>query len=212
MRAERDTRRCDSETRSTGGSSARSVRRVTTSPKNLPSLNGSTHPAIAEPDVHLDVPTLHVDEIDLRLDSLKARVALEAHVLDLLRLDVGIDADLRGVELDIKGVDAQALLQVRLDNLAVILDRVMSTVDSNPQILERLTEGLGSAVGNIGEGAGSAVKEVGSGAGSAVHDVGRTARTVVAGRRGRALVGHVRSKADRVAARALKRIAALADR
>src|SRR3712207_169406 len=39
-------------------------------------------------DVVLDVPTVHVDEIDLSLEELKARVALEAHVLDLLRLDV----------------------------------------------------------------------------------------------------------------------------
>src|SRR3954452_10184454 len=100
-----------------------------------------------EPDVYLDIPTLHVDEVDLRVEELKARVALEAHVLDLLRLDVGVDAELRGVELDIKGVDAQALLKVRLDNLAVIVNRVMATIDSNPKILENLTERLGAAGG-----------------------------------------------------------------
>jgi uncharacterized protein involved in outer membrane biogenesis len=105
-------------------------------------------------DVVLDVSRLHVDEIDLNIDELKARVALEAHVLDLLRLDVGVSAELRGVGLQIKGVDARALLKVRLENLSAIVDRVMSTVDRNPQILERLTE-------RLGEGAGSAVKDVG---------------------------------------------------
>jgi hypothetical protein len=142
-----------------------------------------------DPDVVLDVPRLHVDEIDLKLDELKARVALEAHVLDLLRLDVGADAELRGVKLQIKGVDAQALLKVRLENLTVILDRVMSTVDRNPQILERLTDRLGSAldevgsgaaraVGELGEGAGSAVRDIGGGAGSAVDEVGGIARAL----------------------------------
>jgi hypothetical protein len=61
------------------------------------------------PDVVLDVPTLRVDEIELQFDDLKARVALEAHVLDLLRLDVGVAAELRGVSLQIKGVAAQPL-------------------------------------------------------------------------------------------------------
>src|SRR4051812_37753849 len=69
-----------------------------------------------DPDVYLDVPTLQVDEIELKLDELKARVALEARVLDLLTLNVGVDAELRGVDLDIKGVKAEALLKVKLDN------------------------------------------------------------------------------------------------
>src|SRR5215212_4962755 len=122
-----------------------------------------------EPDVVLDVPTLHVDEIDLKLDELKARVALEAHVLDLLRLDVGVDAELRGVGLKIAGVDAEAHLRVRLDNLTVILDRVMSTIDRNPQLLERLADRLGTAVDGIAQGAGTAVGELGRGAGEVAH-------------------------------------------
>lgn len=116
-------------------------------------------------DVVLDIPQVHVDEIDLQLDELKARVALEAHVLDLLRLDVGVDAELRGVSLKISGVDAEAHLRVRLENLTVILDRVMNTIDSNPQILEGLAAGL---------------TEVGSRAASAVEEVGRDAAEITA--------------------------------
>jgi hypothetical protein len=105
-----------------------------------------------DPDVLLDVPRLHVDDIELKLDELHARVALEAHVLDLLRLDVGVTADLRGVDLEIAGVDAQALLKDRLDNLAQIVDRVMSTIDRNPQLLDGLVRDLGRS---LGAGAGA---------------------------------------------------------
>jgi hypothetical protein len=143
-----------------------------------------------DPDVVLDVQQLHVDEIDLKLDELKARVALEAHVLDLLRLDVGVEAELRGVGLQIKGVDAQALLKVRLENLTVLVDRVMSTIDRNPKILEDLTErlgatleqvgsGAGQAVGTLGQGAGQAVGSLGEGAGEAVRDIGGSAGSAV---------------------------------
>ena len=132
-----------------------------------------------DPDVVLDVPKLHVDEIDLKLDALKARVALEARVLDLLRLDVGVEAELGSVELKISGVDAEAHLRVRLDNLTVILDRVMNTVDRNPQLLERLADRLGDAVGGIAQGAGTAVGELGRGAGSAVEEIGGDAGSAV---------------------------------
>jgi hypothetical protein len=131
-----------------------------------------------DPDVVLDIPRLHVDEVDLKLDELKARVALEAHVLDLLQLDVGVDAELRGVDLRIAGVDAEAHLRVRLDNLTVILDRVMSTIDNNPQLLERLADRLGAAAEQLAGGTGAALGQIGEGAGVAVHDVGDAARAL----------------------------------
>jgi hypothetical protein len=115
-----------------------------------------------EPDVVLDVPTLHVDEIDLQLDDLKARVALEAHVLDLLRLDVGVAAELRGVSLQIKAVEAQALLKVHLDNLTQIVDRVKTPSIATPQILDQLTERIGATLDDIAQGVGPAVEELGT--------------------------------------------------
>jgi hypothetical protein len=139
-----------------------------------------------DPDVLLDVPQLHVDEIGLEVENLRARVSLQAEVLDILKLNVGADVDLGRVQLDIKGVDAQALLKVRLDNVAQVIGRVLTTIDRNPEILEHLTSGLGAAaqeigggareaVGELGRGAGSAVEDVGEGAGSAVEDVGEGA-------------------------------------
>jgi hypothetical protein len=131
------------------------------------------------PDVYLDIPMVKVDEISLEVENLRARVSLQAEVLDLLKLNVGVDAELGRVALQIKGVEAQAHLNVRLDNVANVLDRVLTTIDRNPQILENLTKSLGRAVEDVGEGAGSAVEEVGAGAGGAVENVGEGAGSAV---------------------------------
>ncbi|NBM21012.1 hypothetical protein GUY61_37015, partial [Streptomyces sp. GC420] len=133
----------------------------------------------AEPDVLLDVPLLKVDEITLDVEDLRARVSLQAEVLDLLRLNVGADVQLGAVHLDIKGVEAQALLKVRLDNVAEVIGRVLTTIDRNPQILRDVTSGIGSAVREVGTGAGRTLEDVGRGAGAAVGDIGRGAGTAV---------------------------------
>ncbi|SCD59480.1 hypothetical protein GA0115245_109754, partial [Streptomyces sp. di188] len=96
-------------------------------------------------DVFLDVPLLKVDEIDLDVEDLRAHVSLQAEVLDLLKLSVGADVSLGRVHLGISGVEAQAQLRVRLDNVAVIVNRVLTTVDRNPEILTELARGVSSA-------------------------------------------------------------------
>jgi hypothetical protein len=147
-------------------------------------------PLDEEPDVLLDVPELRVEEISLEVQDLRAHVALHADVLELLKLHVGVDAELGRVQLTIKGVEAQVLLKVHLDNVARILDRVLTTIDNNPAIVERLTEhvgraaeevgsGAGQAVGDLGAGAGSGVEELVKGGGEALGEVGRGARTAV---------------------------------
>ncbi|MEU8728578.1 hypothetical protein AB0C68_04235 [Streptomyces tendae] len=123
------------------------------------------------PDVFLDVPQLKVDELNLDVENLRARVSLRAEVLDLLKLNVGADVALDQVHLGISGVEAQAQLKVRLDNVALIINRVLTTLDRNPQILEDLARGVGSAVHDVGGGAGSAVRDVAEGAGTAVRGV-----------------------------------------
>src|ERR687885_253716 len=124
------------------------------------------------PDVLLDVPVVKVDEINFELNDLRVRANLYAKVLDLVELAVGVDAYLGRVKLVITGVEVQALLKVRLDNVAAILDRVLTTIDRNPQIVERLVEGISSAVEDIGAGAGSTLEELGPGLSSAVADIG----------------------------------------
>jgi hypothetical protein len=139
------------------------------------------------PDVLLDAPMVSIKGLDFELDELRAKVSLFAKVLDLVELSVGIDAYLGKVKLTIESVDVQALLKVRLDNVTAILDRVLTTIDRNPQIVEEIASGVGSAVEDVGEGAGElvgeganeAVSDIGSGTGSAVGDVGQGAGQAV---------------------------------
>jgi hypothetical protein len=131
------------------------------------------------PDVYLNVPVLKVDEIGIEVDDLEAHVSLAAAVLDLLKLNVGADAFLGKVNLEIKGVEAQARLEVRLDKVALIVDRVLTTLDRNPEILQHIGRGVESAARGIGTGAGQAVGELGKGAGGAVQGVGEGAGRAV---------------------------------
>jgi len=145
------------------------------------------------PDVMLDVPVLKVDSIHLEVDNLDAHVALKAQVLDLVKLNVGVDVHLGKVRLDVKGVEAQALVKARLDHVAAIVDRVLTTLDRNPELVESLgravqdvgsgaghaLEGAGEAVEDVGEGAGQAVDQVGEGAGQAVGEIGQGAGEAV---------------------------------
>ena len=139
------------------------------------------------PDVLLDAPVVKLSNLDFELNDLRAKVSLFAKVLDLVELSVGIDAFLGKVKLTIESVEVQALLKVRLDNVTAILDRVLTTVDRNPQIVHELVRGVSSAVEDVGEGAGQlvgegaseALSDIGSGAGSAVEDVGAGAGEAV---------------------------------
>jgi hypothetical protein len=139
------------------------------------------------PDVLLDAPVVKLNNLDFELDDLRAKVSLFAKVLDLVELSVGIDAFLGRVKLNIESIEVQALLKVRLDNVTRILDRVLTTVDRNPQIVHELVRGVSSAVEDVGEstgqmvgeGAKEALSDIGAGAGSAVEDVGEGASEAV---------------------------------
>jgi hypothetical protein len=146
-----------------------------------------------DPDVLLDVPVVKVDKIYLKLADLDAHVALKAQVLDLVTLDVGVDVHLGKLEIDIEGVEAQALLKVRLEHVVAIVDRVMTTIDRNPELVHSLSEAVqdvgagagdmvgeaGEAVEDVGEGAGETVPMLGKGAGEAVGQVGQGAGQAV---------------------------------
>jgi hypothetical protein len=133
---------------------------------------------VGPPDVLLDVPELRIDTIHFELDDLDAHVALKARVLNLVKLNVGIDVHLSRVKLDIKGVEAELVLKARLDHVTAIVDRLMTSLDRNPE----LVKGLSRAVSEVGKGAGEAVdktgdaaKDIGKGAQSTLKDVGKGA-------------------------------------
>jgi hypothetical protein len=135
-------------------------------------------------DVYVDAPVIKVDEIKFELDDLRAHLAVLAEAGHFVQLHAGAAVRLGKVELDIQGVEAQALLETRLDNVTKILARVLTTLDRNPELLQS----VGEALGDVGGGArdllgetGDLVKSAGKGAGSALQDVGQGAGKGVAG-------------------------------
>lgn len=92
-------------------------------------------PASVDPDLTLDIPTLGVEELHLDVEKLKARVSLHAELADMVKLSVGVEADVDKVKLAAKGVEAQVLLKAGLDNVRDILGRTLDALDNNPEIL-----------------------------------------------------------------------------
>lgn len=130
------------------------------------------------PDALVDIPVVKVDSIEIKVEDLRAQVAVQAEVKDLVQINVGAAALLGEVDLQIKGVEAQALLKARLHNVQNILSRVLLTLDRNPEILSSIgeaVEDVGSGAQQTLSGAGSAVQDVGQGAGQALPQIGQGA-------------------------------------
>ena len=135
-------------------------------------------------DVYVDAPVVKVDEIKFEMDDLRVDLAVLAEAGHFVQLHAGAAARLGKVELDIKTVETEAVLEARLKNVTMILARVLTTLDRNPELLES----VGDVLGDVGGGArdlladtGDVVKSAGKGAESAVQDVGRGAGKGVAG-------------------------------
>ena len=131
-----------------------------------------------EPDVFMDVPSVKVEEIYLDVEGLDAHLSLRTKLANLVQLVAGVHVHCGKVELDIKGVDAQAMLKVRLENLYDILDRALTTIDRNPQILEALLKTVDTAVDDIGQTAQTALGPQGA-VSRTVDQVGQTAQTAL---------------------------------
>ena len=136
------------------------------------------------PDVLLDVPNLSVEQITLEVDNLQVNLALDARLANLLKLTAGADASIDKVKLDIKGVQAQATLIVRLDNVRAIIERTLQTLDNNPQIVTQLLSTVDNTVTTVGGVANNAVTTVGNLTQGllrtgAVLDIARSGLTVV---------------------------------
>ncbi|MGN6792850.1 MAG: hypothetical protein ACTHJW_10755 [Streptosporangiaceae bacterium] len=130
------------------------------------------------PDVFLHVPDVHVGEIYLDVEDLDAHLSLQARLANLVQLVAGVHVHIGKVELDIKDVGAEALLKVRLENLYSILDRALTTVDRNPEILQGLLNTVDSAVDRVGETAQQAVQPGGA-VSELAGDVGEVGKQAV---------------------------------
>jgi pyruvate/2-oxoglutarate dehydrogenase complex dihydrolipoamide acyltransferase (E2) component len=102
-------------------------------------------------DLTLDIPSLGVEELNLDVENLRARVSLHAELADMVKLSVGVEADVDKVKLEAKGVEAQLLLKAGLDNVRAILTQALDALDNNPGILEDLLRTSGETPGGTGQ-------------------------------------------------------------
>ncbi|HET9637241.1 MAG TPA: hypothetical protein VFP26_15025 [Gemmatimonadaceae bacterium] len=100
-------------------------------------------------DVILEIPELSVDSIGLTVSDVRAHVALDANAMNLVQLTAGVDVGIKKVQLGIVGVMAEAYLYVDLDNVAKIVNRVVQTLDRNPQILIQVLKTVDTGVNAI---------------------------------------------------------------
>jgi len=113
-------------------------------------------PARQDVDVLLDISELEVDRIGLTVRDLRAHVSVVAELASLVSLQVGVDARLDEVELEIEGVRAKVLLKVRLEEVRAILRHALDTVAEHPEILRVLTRALNELVeGLLGDALGT---------------------------------------------------------
>lgn len=109
-------------------------------------------------DVVLEVPRLSLDSLVLRVDTLDARLAARARVANLVSLDAGVTVHIDSVGLTLAGVGAQAFLYVDLDNVARIVNRVVQTLDRNPELVTSLLGAVDSSVRTVGGVANTALQ------------------------------------------------------
>jgi hypothetical protein len=103
-----------------------------------------------EYDVVLDIPNLCVNKIFLKVDSVTAKLNLDARVSNLVRVNAGADVLIGNVDLTIQGVRAQALLLVDLDDVYYIVDNTLTFIDNHPEIVQQLGSTLQNTVGAVG--------------------------------------------------------------
>jgi len=89
--------------------------------------------SVGDPDLQLDVPALRVEEIDLEVEDLQVHLSIQAELADLVKIKVGLDAELGEAKLGIKGVEAQVQLKASLDNVRAIFSEVLASLEHNPQ-------------------------------------------------------------------------------
>ncbi len=105
-----------------------------------------------EYDVVLDIPNLCVERIFLKVDSVTAKISLDAKVSNLLHITAGADVLIGDVDLTIQDVRARALLLVDLDDVVHVVDQTLTFVDNHPEVVTALTgtlQNVGGAVGGV---------------------------------------------------------------
>ena len=112
----------------------------------------------AEYDVVLDIPNVCVERIFLKVDSVTAKLNLNAQVANLVKVQAGADVLIGTVDLTIQDVRAAALLLVDLDDVVNIVDNTLTFVDNHPEIIAQLGSTLQNTVGAVGGAVGQILR------------------------------------------------------
>ena len=94
------------------------------------------------PDVYLN-GAVHVGELDINVQNLTAQINLKAQVLSLLSFNAGVDVSINRVNLLIQNVSAHVLLEARLENLVLMINDTLNSLDLNP-VLATIGQDIGS--------------------------------------------------------------------
>lgn len=157
-----------------------------------------------EYDVVLEVPNLCVQNIRLKVDTVTAKISLDARISNLVRLNAGADVFIGNVDLTIRGVRAQALLLVDLDDVYHIVDNTLTFVDNHPEIVSQLGSTLNTAGGAVGGVVGGVLGSVqGLLLGSTRNAAGQVVQRLVDQATGRILERTLSTAGKAIAERAL---------
>jgi pyruvate/2-oxoglutarate dehydrogenase complex dihydrolipoamide acyltransferase (E2) component len=115
--------------------------RASTTPSRDDSTENSEARLTEEPDVLLDVPKLNVEELNLEVDNLRVLVSAKAELTGFLNINVGVDAYLEKVKLEVKGVEAQVQLKVNLERMLGSIDKALEAIGYNPELLNSSSRG-----------------------------------------------------------------------
>lgn len=129
-------------------------------PESTTYETANTSPGVVlseDPDVYLNA-SVSVGLIDIEVENITAKVNLDAQVLNLLRINAGVDASIDRVKLTIEDVSAKVLLEARLGNVVAMIDDVLNSIDLNPIIAT-----LGQTVTDVVDGVGDIIDSPGDG-------------------------------------------------
>jgi pyruvate/2-oxoglutarate dehydrogenase complex dihydrolipoamide acyltransferase (E2) component len=121
--------------------------------------NQDLRPVGEDADVVLDVPMLNVEELDLEVEDLRAHISARAQLADFVNINVGVDAYLDKVKLEMKGVEAQVLLKVQLERILGTIERALTVIEQNPGLLDAALREANRATGEIEGAVGGAADQ-----------------------------------------------------
>jgi pyruvate/2-oxoglutarate dehydrogenase complex dihydrolipoamide acyltransferase (E2) component len=96
--------------------------------------------SVGDPDLQLDVPALSVEEIELEVEDLQVHLSIHAELADLVKINIGLNAELGEAKLGIKGVEVQAQLKASLYNVRAIFGEVLDSLQHDPQFFRQQSD------------------------------------------------------------------------